>query len=141
MQMKEKGSVLNLNWTALLPSNNGTIVRMITISSGTFTAVDMADAAIRGAIRSGGNWAVFTEKFILRVNFVGVGRFAVACSSEVIMAIRKDRMELAVSTGAVAYAALEATQTAATVQQLEEKSRRRQGELRKSTKQLTSLNF
>ena len=57
------------------------------------------------------------------------------------MALRKDRMELAVSTGAVAYAALETTQAVATVQQLEEKSQKRQDELRKSTKRLTSLKF
>lgn len=141
MQMKEKESILDLDWKALLPSNNGTIVRMITISSGTFTVVDMADAAVHAAVQSGGNWMVFSEKFILRVNFVGVGRFAIACTSEVIMALRKDRMELAVSTGAVAYAALETTQAVATVQQLEEKSQKRQDELRKSTKRLTSLKF
>lgn len=126
-----------INWANTAPFKNRTIVRMMTIASGTFTTIDMADAAIRTAIQSGGKWV----QFILRVNFVGVGRFAIACSSEVMMALRKDRMELAVSTGAVAYAALETTQAVATVQQLEEKSQKRQDELRKSTKRLTSLKF
>lgn len=141
MQMKEKESVADLDWSALLPFDNGTIVRMMTISSGTFMVVDMADAAIRAAVKSGGINPAFASNFVLRVNFVGVGRFAVAVTSDVVMTMRRDRMELAVSTGAVAYAALETTQAATVVQELEEKAQKRQDKLRKSTEQLKSLKF
>lgn len=141
MQMRVKESVFDLDWATLLPANNGTIVRMMTISTGTFTVVDIADAAIRAAVKSNGMPQAFASNFVLRVNFVGMGRFAVACSSEVVMAMRRDRMELAVSTGAVAYSALTGTKAISTIQQIEAKSRVRQETLEKSTKQLTSLKF
>ena len=46
----------------------------MTIASGTFTAVDLGDAAIR----SGG----FNAACVLRINFVGVGRFAIALTAD-----------------------------------------------------------
>ena len=66
----------------------------MTIASGTFTAIDMADAAIRSAIKSGGcNAPAFLSNMILRVNFVGVGRFAVAVGSEVGMGLKRNRLK------------------------------------------------
>ena len=72
-QMREKKSVLELDWSELFPANNRTIIRMLTIASGTFMAVDLVDAAIRAASSSGGNAAVFAPNLILRINFVGIG--------------------------------------------------------------------
>lgn len=43
--------------------------------------------------------------FILRVNFVGVGRFAVAGSADILMGIKKSRLELAMSSAEVAKTA------------------------------------
>ena len=83
----------NVNWRNTLPFNNRTITRMITISSGTFMAMDMADAAIRSGIKSGGEPATFVTNFILRVNFVGLGRFAVAIWSDSKMGLKKERKE------------------------------------------------
>ena len=74
-----------IEWRKTLPFNNRTIVRMMTVATGTFTAVDLADAAIRGALGSGGEPAAFMTGFLLRVNFVGVGRFAVAVFSDLRM--------------------------------------------------------
>jgi len=65
---------------------------MLTIATGTFTAIDLADAAIRGALKSGGNAAVFATNFLLRVNFVGVGRFAVAVFFDVKMGIQRSSL-------------------------------------------------
>ena len=65
---------------------------MLTISVGTFTATDIADAAIRGAKNSGGNGAVFLSQFILRINFVGIGRFAIAIGSDVKMGIERNNL-------------------------------------------------
>lgn len=74
-----------INWKNTLPMKNRTVIRMLTISTGTFMAVDMADSAIRGAIASGGVVPAFFTQFVLRVNFIGVGRFAIAVKSDVKM--------------------------------------------------------
>jgi len=78
-----------IEWKKTLPIKNRTIVRMLTISTGTFTAIDLADAAIRGVIKSGGNAALFAKEFVLRVNFVGAGRFAVAVGIDIGMGIKR----------------------------------------------------
>lgn len=85
-------SLKNLNWKKTLPFKNRTISRMLTISLGTMTAIDVADAAIRSAIKSGGvaNPAFFTNA-ILRVNFVGIGRFAIAIGTDVGMEIERNK--------------------------------------------------
>jgi hypothetical protein len=58
----------------------------MTIESGTFTAIDIADAAIRSTIKNGTpENPLFWKDMILRVNFVGIGRFAIAVSSDVLM--------------------------------------------------------
>lgn len=89
----------NICWEKTWPIRNRTIVRMMTIASGTFTAVDMADAAIRAAGESGGTVVGFASKMVLRVNFVGVGRFAVAVATDAGMGMkrssaRNERMKL-----------------------------------------------
>jgi hypothetical protein len=96
IEIKEKhiGSIKDLNkinWKNTLPFKNRTIVRMLTIATGTFTLVDLADAAIRGAIKSSGNATSFAKEFILRVNFVGVGRFSIAVVTDVAMGVKRSR--------------------------------------------------
>lgn len=54
-----------LNWNEIKPINNPTLTRMLTIATGVFTAVDITEAVI-------------TQKYWVSVNYVGVGRFAVA---------------------------------------------------------------
>lgn len=76
----------------VLPVKNRTIVRMLTIATGTFTTVDLADAAIRSAIRNGVA-PTFWKDFILRVNFVGIGRFAIAVGTDVGMGVKKSSLE------------------------------------------------
>ena len=88
-QMREKSSIKELSLKDAMPFGNRTIVRMVTIASGTFTAVDMADAAIRSAVKSGGLGPAFASNMILRVNFVGVGRFAVSVGTDVAMGISR----------------------------------------------------
>ena len=58
---------------------------MLTISSGTFLAFDLLDAGVR----SGGNWGAF----VLRVNFVNVGRFTISCYNEYKMEREKEKIE------------------------------------------------
>jgi hypothetical protein len=83
----------DINWKNVIPFNNRTIVRMMTIESGTFMAVDLADAAIRAAIESGPpTTPAFWSKFILKVNFVGVGRFFIAVGADAGMGIKRQRL-------------------------------------------------
>ena len=55
---------------------------MITVSSGTFTAVDTIDAAIRAKISSG-DITSFAAGFLLRINFIGIASFAIAIKNDV----------------------------------------------------------
>ena len=80
-ELKDKRDFKQVNWNSVIPFKNRTIVRMLTISTSTFMAFDIADAAIR----SGG----FNASCILRINFVGVGRFAIAIGTDVGMGIKK----------------------------------------------------
>ena len=81
MQIKENG-ITCVDWEKAIPFDNKTIVRMTTISSASFVAVDLTDAAIRGAIESEGNWALFAARFVSRVNIVGAGRLAISVIAE-----------------------------------------------------------
>ncbi len=78
-------NLVDIEWQNVIPFGNRTVERMMTIATGTFTAVDMADAAIR----SGG----FNAACLLRVNFVGVGRFAIAIVTDVGMGIKKGKLQ------------------------------------------------
>ncbi len=75
--------VVKLNWHTILPFQNRTVERMITISAMTFTVADTADAAIHAAIESGGNWVLFSGHFVTRFSYVGAGRAAIAIVKEV----------------------------------------------------------
>lgn len=59
-----------IDWKVVKPTNNPTIDRMLTISSGVFSAVDIGEA-------------ILTKKDFLAVNLVGIGRFAIAIYSDV----------------------------------------------------------
>ena len=65
----------------ILPFNNRTIKRMVTVSSGTLVALDAADAAVRAGLKNGIHPKFFVD-FAVRINVVGVGRFIVACKAD-----------------------------------------------------------
>ena len=88
-ELKEKQSVTAIEWKKIIPLNNRTIVRMMTIASGTFTAIDMADAAVHSATKSV-DMTTFLSNMVLRVNFVGVGRLAIAIGTDTVMGIHKE---------------------------------------------------
>lgn len=87
-ELKEKQDVRGVEWEKVIPVNNRTIVRMMTIAAGTFTTIDMADAAVHAATKSV-DVATFCSNMLLRVNFVGVGRFAIAVASDVGMGVSR----------------------------------------------------
>lgn len=90
--IKQINDLKLIDWHKVKPANNRTITRMLTIATGTFTLVDMTDAAIRGAVKSGGNSALFAKEFIMRVNFIGVGRFAIAVGYDTVMGIKRSNL-------------------------------------------------
>ena len=59
-----------INWDNVKPLNNPTIARMLTISTGVFTTIDVGEAVI-------------TQKYWVSINYVGVGRFAIAIGEDV----------------------------------------------------------
>lgn len=90
--IKENGSFMRIDWKETLPWKNRTIARMLTIATGTFTAVDLADAAIRAALKSGGDLTTFTTQVLLRVNFVGLGRFVIAVYVDLSMGSNREQL-------------------------------------------------
>lgn len=83
----------NIDWSNTLPFKNRTIIRMLTISLAVFEVIDLADAAIESAIKSGGNSAMFVENMIVKVNFIGIGRFAIAVGTDIGMGIKRNRLD------------------------------------------------
>ncbi|MDR1766027.1 MAG: hypothetical protein LBR77_08060, partial [Lachnospiraceae bacterium] len=80
--MDHKG-LKGINWGNVVPVGNRTVDRMMTVASMTFTVADTADAAVRSAIESGGNWVLFAGRFVTRFNYVGAGRAAIAVVKEI----------------------------------------------------------
>ena len=72
-----------VNWRNVIPIANRSVDRCLAISAMTFNIVDTGDAALRAAIESGGNWVVFSGRFVARYNFVGAGRAVLAIVKEV----------------------------------------------------------
>lgn len=71
----------------VLPWGTPAMRRMVTISSGVFTGVDIADAAVR-AIKSKD-----PITFFLRVNYVGVATFVIACVVDVRATLDDKKLE------------------------------------------------
>lgn len=80
-EIKSFNDFKKINVEKILPFNNRTIKRMLTVSSGTLVALDAADAAVRAGLKNGMNLTFFVD-FAVRINVVGVGRFIVACKAD-----------------------------------------------------------
>lgn len=93
-EKKNTGEWKKVNWKKIAPWGNRTINRMLTIAAGTFATVDVADAAIRSVVKNGGN--VYNPKlyadFILRIDFVGLGRFAIAVGTDIYMDTKREKL-------------------------------------------------
>ena len=75
MAMKENcvsclADMKKIDWNSVKSANNPTIARMLTVSTVVFTALDIGEA-------------VATQKYWVSINYVGVGRFAVAIGFDV----------------------------------------------------------
>ena len=69
-----------LMWKKCEPFSNPTVKRMLTVAHGTFCLVDAGDAVGREFVTGGGTFT--TVEFVLRLNIVGVGRFAISLYGE-----------------------------------------------------------
>ncbi len=65
-----------------LPLNSRSMKRMVTVSSGSFVAINVSGTAVKAAIKSKGNTGLFCSEFFLSMNYVGIGRFVFACASD-----------------------------------------------------------
>ncbi|MDT7507388.1 hypothetical protein QRX42_02880 [Bifidobacterium sp. H6bp22N] len=83
-EVRSLSDLKQLDMDRILPFNNSRVVRMVSIASATFTAVDLADAAIRAALVGFTEGRVLAGKeFLLRVNYVGVTRLVFAIGVDV----------------------------------------------------------
>jgi hypothetical protein len=93
-QYKQHHNWSDIEWLKVIPYGNRTIARMRTISSGVFTAIDMADAAVHSCMNGTvANPATFICQMALRVNIIGVGRFTIALGNDIAMGCRKSKMK------------------------------------------------
>lgn len=74
-----------LMWKKCEPFSNATVKRMLTVAHGTFCLVDVGDAVGRSLTAGGGTFNAV--EFVLRLNVVGVGRFAISLYGETRRAI------------------------------------------------------
>lgn len=85
MEMERCGDIESVDWSKVIPYDNKTVTRMMSIASLTFTAADMTSAAVRAAIESGGNPILFKAKYAANINVIGVGRAIIAVTKDVSM--------------------------------------------------------
>ena len=137
----QNNELKDIRWKNIVPFYNRTIIRMITISTATMEAIDLADAAVRAAQKSGGTLPGFAAQFVLRINFVGIGRMAIACTTDATMGLKKTRYEYALASAEVAIVADEMVETIDKIETISGKTNKRVSELRHQTKELSKLKF
>ena len=65
----------------ILPANSPTLTRMLTISKGVFTTLDVSEAIV-------------TKKYWVSINYVGIGQFAFALGDEMVWALKRRNIRL-----------------------------------------------
>lgn len=85
--VKKEERSFTLLWKSCEPFSNATVKRMLTVAHGTFCLIDAADAVIRGFATGSGSFNIV--EFCMRLNIVGVGRFAISLYGEANQGIKK----------------------------------------------------
>lgn len=83
VEYNDKKQLSKIEWRKVLPFNNPTITRMMTIASGTFLTIDASHALLK----SYGEIATFA----LNINIVNVFRFSITLWSEGMYAIKREK--------------------------------------------------
>ncbi len=81
-EFEQHDELVGINWSNVIPLGNRSVDRMLTVSALTFNFADAADAAVRAALESGGQFVVFAGRFCARYNYIGAGRAVVALVKE-----------------------------------------------------------
>lgn len=82
----------DVNWKNVIPFNNRTIARMITVESSVFSAIDIGQAVCCGMKDGGPQNPLFWKDLILNINFVGIGNCAIAVAVDAKMGIRRQQL-------------------------------------------------
>ncbi len=90
-EIKNNESVWNIDWKKVLPFNNATITRMMVVSSGTLTAMDLVASAIKSAIASKGNPYAFLANLVLRINYGALISFSCSLGKEIQFAYLRNK--------------------------------------------------
>jgi hypothetical protein len=114
--VKSLSDLKKLEWKKIIPFNNATLTRMLTISVATMEVIDITDAAIRGAIEAekagavgaevgavGGPYGAaagaatsgtvaFWKTFALRINYIGIGRVVICLGSELSFEYKRQKV-------------------------------------------------
>lgn len=88
---KKSERSFSLMWHSCEPFSNPTVKRMLTVAHGTFCVVDLGDATVHSFIV--GAVTFNPTEFFLRLNIVGVGRFAISLYGEGKRALHCQRTE------------------------------------------------
>lgn len=85
IKQKEIASIADIGMVdpaCVLPHNNRALKRMLSISSSVFVAVNVGNAAIRAAAKSGGSKSAFAKGVLIRLNYFGIARMAFALKDD-----------------------------------------------------------
>lgn len=93
LKKKKEDDQYVINWKNLFPFLNPTITRMTTVSSATFSAIDLTGAIIVSAAKSGGTVPGFVAHMVLNVNFVGLGKMCMSFGNEMMYGIKHHSFE------------------------------------------------
>ena len=77
-----------IDWNSTIPFKNRTVVRMITIATSVFSAIDIAASTVGSAIAANGSVYKFLNNFVLHINFIGMGRLVLALGADIYMGVR-----------------------------------------------------
>lgn len=87
-EYQKQNSFHGINWHNVVPVGNRTIVRMLTISKGTFEIFNVTDTAIRSK-------GFTNPSFLLHLNFAGAASFGISIAIDFKMGIKKHKLERA----------------------------------------------
>ena len=81
-QMKTVDSLDKIDMRKVLPFNSLPLKHMLTISTVTFSAIDISSAGIKAALKNKDNKPGFVLDFMQSVNYIGAGRMLISVSGE-----------------------------------------------------------
>ena len=85
IKQKEIASIADIGMidpARVLPHNNRALRRMLSISSSVFVVVNVGNAVICAAAKSGGSKSAFAKGVLLRLNYFGIARMAFALKDD-----------------------------------------------------------